>query len=121
MLMQGPSAVVSVGKKRSHHRRALTANEIDGRTHAGVRLRKIAAELAAGFDTVTPVRRAAIQRAALLCVIAEDLAARCLAGFPVSMDELLRAEGCAKRAVADIQAAWPERNGEREPEGWTLK
>jgi hypothetical protein len=40
----------------------------------------------------------------MLAAHAEDLAARRLAGQLVSFDELLRAEGCARRAVRGVLA-----------------
>ena len=38
----------------------------------------------------------------MLAALAEDLAARRLAGQPVPFDELLRAEGVAKRAIRAV-------------------
>jgi hypothetical protein len=43
----------------------------------------------------------------MLAALAEDLAARRLAGQLVSFDELLRAEGCARRAVKAVLAECP--------------
>jgi hypothetical protein len=81
---------------------------LDGRSLAFRRARAIAAELAHGFGAeITKVQQQAVERAALLCAIAEDLAARRLAGQPVPMDELLRAEGVARRAVRAILAERP--------------
>jgi hypothetical protein len=44
----------------------------------------------------------------MLTAIAEDLAARQLAGLSVCLDEALRAEGVARRAVAAVLATKPE-------------
>jgi hypothetical protein len=43
----------------------------------------------------------------MLAALAEDLAARRLASQPVPFDELLRAEGCAKRAIRSVLAERP--------------
>jgi hypothetical protein len=53
------------------------------------------------------VQLQAVERAAVLCAIAEDLATRRLAGQQVPMDEVLRAEGVARRAVRAIVAERP--------------
>jgi hypothetical protein len=107
--------------KRSHHKRLLTAAQLDGRTRAGLRVRQIVSELSGGLKNISPVRRAAIERAAMACVIAEDLAARKLAGLPVNMDELLRADGVARRAVAAIKAEPAEaQNGGLKPLKWPV-
>jgi hypothetical protein len=85
-----------------------TVRHLDGRSLAYRRARAIATELAAGFGAeITGVQRQAVERAALLCAIAEDLAARRLAGQSIPMDELLRAEGVARRAVRAIVAERP--------------
>jgi hypothetical protein len=99
---------VSPAAKRSPKARLLTAGHLDGRTRASKRARAIAAELEAGFgDEITKVQRQAIERAAVLSVLAEDLVMRRLAGQPVSLDELLRVEGVAKRAIAAVVAERP--------------
>jgi len=59
-----------------------------------------------GNVTLAPLQ--AIERAAMLCAIAEDLAAPQLAGLSVTLDEVLRAEGTARRSVAAILANRPE-------------
>jgi hypothetical protein len=56
---------------------------------------------------MTPVQRQMLDRAAMLTALSEDLLARRLAGQPVSFDELLRAEGCAKRAIRAVLAERP--------------
>jgi hypothetical protein len=85
-------------KRRSSKARLF--GHIDGRTRAGKRARAIAAELEAGFgDGITKGQRRSVESAAVLSVIAEDLAMCRLAGQPVSLDELLRAQGVAARAI----------------------
>jgi hypothetical protein len=99
---------VSSAAKRSPKARLLTAGHLDGRTRASKRARAIAAELTAGFgDEITKVQRQAIERAAVLSVLAEDLVMRRLAGQPVSLDELLRCEAVAKRAIRAVLAECP--------------
>jgi hypothetical protein len=61
----------------------------------------------AGGDGITPVQRQAIGRAAMLCAIAEDAVARRLAGQPIPISDVLRAEGVAKRAVKAVLAEEP--------------
>jgi hypothetical protein len=94
--------------KRSRKARLMTAAHLDRRTRGGKRARKLAAELARGWDGITPVQRHAIERAAMWCAIAEDLAARRLAGQLIPLDDVLRAEGVAKRAVKAVLAERPE-------------
>jgi hypothetical protein len=89
-------------------RRLWTAQHIDRRTRGSKRARLIAAELERGWDGITPVQRQAIERAAMWCAIAEDLAARRLAGQQILLDDVLRAEGVAKRAIKAVLAERPE-------------
>jgi hypothetical protein len=93
--------------KRSRKARLMTVAHLDGRTRASKRARALAAELACGWDGITEKQRQDIGRAAVMCTIAEDLAARRLSGQAISMDELLRAEGVARRVVRDILAERP--------------
>jgi hypothetical protein len=86
-----------------------TAQHVDGRTRGAKRARAIAAELARGWDGMTPVQRQMLDRAAMLTALSEDLLARRLAGQPVSFDELLRLEAVAKRAVRAVLAERPEK------------
>jgi hypothetical protein len=98
-----------------------TVRHLDGRSLAYRRARAIATELAAGFGVaITKVQRQTVERAAVLCAIAEDLATRRLAGQPVLMDEVLRAEGVARRAVRAIVAECPPkpRGRDRARERW---
>jgi hypothetical protein len=91
--------------KRSPKARLLTVGHLDGRTRAAKRACAIAAELELGFGgKITAVQKATIGRAAVLCALAEDLGARRLAGQPIPFDYLLRAEGCAKRAIRAVLA-----------------
>jgi hypothetical protein len=106
MEMHTDTAVIPA-VKRSPKARLLTAGHLDGRTRGSKRARSLAAELACGWDGITEVQRQAVERAGMLCALAEDLLARRLAGQPVSLDELLRAEGCAKRAVRAVIAERP--------------
>jgi hypothetical protein len=88
--------------------RLMTAANLDRRTRGGKRARKLAVELARGFGAgITEVQRRACEQAGMLAALAEDLAARRLAGQPVPFDELLRAEGCAKRAIRTVLAECP--------------
>jgi hypothetical protein len=89
-------------------RRLWTAQHVDRRTRGSKRARKLAAELARGFGTgITEVQRRACEQAGMLAALAEDLAARRLAGQPISINELLRAEGVAKRAIKAVLAERP--------------
>jgi hypothetical protein len=88
-------------------RRLWTAQNVDGRTRGAKRARAIAAELARGWDGIAPVQRQMLDRAAMLIALSEDLLARRLAGQPISFDELLRSEGCAKRALRAVLAERP--------------
>jgi hypothetical protein len=96
-----------VATKRSPKVRPLTIEHLDRRTRGSKRARALAAELARGWDGITEVQRQAVERAGMLCALAEDLLARRLAGQPVPMDEVLRAEGVARRAVRAIVAERP--------------
>ena len=103
--------------KRVHSRmrklRLHTLNDIDGRTHAAARARAVARELInalGGPAVITPVQRQACERAGIYTAIAEDLASRKLAGLSVCGDDLFRAEGVARRAVAAVMAMRPEKS-----------
>jgi hypothetical protein len=89
-------------------RRLLTVRYVDGRTRGGKRARKLAAELARGFGTaISEMQRRSCEQAGMLAALAEDLAARRLAGQPISFDELLRSEGVARRAIRAVRAECP--------------
>jgi len=90
----------------------LTVAHLDGRYRGAKRAKRIAAELIAAFGpSITPIQRQAAERAAMFCALAEDLAARRLRGESVSLDEVIRLEGVARRAVARLDLPEPERNG----------
>jgi len=110
MEMQPNTPAVAAGSTPDRRRkmRLLTAAHLDRRTLASKRARVIAAELARGWDGITPVQRQAIERAAMLVTLAEDLVARRLAGEPIPISDVLRAEGVAKRAVRAVLAERPE-------------
>jgi hypothetical protein len=98
---------VDTAAKRSRKTRLLTAGHLDRRTRSAKRARSLAVELARGFDGITPIQQQAVERAGMLCAIAEDLAARRLAGQPVPIDEVLRAEGAARRTIRAAVADRP--------------
>jgi len=102
--MHADLAAGPVAKRKT---RLLTAGHLDRRTRGVKRARAIAAELERGWDGITPVQRQAIGRAAMLCAIAEDAVARRLSGEPISISDVLRAEGVAKRAVRAVLAERP--------------
>src|SRR5438132_8680455 len=105
MEMHADLAAGPVAKRKT---RLLTAGHLDRRTRGVKRARAIAAELERGWNGITPVQRQAIGRAAMLCAIAEDAVARRLAGQPIPISDVLRAEGVAKRAVKAVLAERPE-------------
>jgi hypothetical protein len=92
-----------IAPRRGTKRKLVTVRDIDGRTRGAKRARQIAAELIASFGPqITKTQKQATMRAAMFCALAEDLAARRLAGQAVSLDELIRMEGVARRAVARL-------------------
>jgi hypothetical protein len=89
-------------------RRKLGLNRLDRRGSVYKRACEIVAELERGLrGEITPLRRQAVERAALMTILAEDLSARRLQGEPIPLDEVLRAEGVARRAVRAITAERP--------------
>ena len=112
--MEGRSVANSTPiRPRSHSRlgrlRLRTVHDLDGRSRAARRAKAIVAELVQAMGgNVTLAQLQAIERAGMLCAIAEDLAARQLAGLSVTLDEVLRAEGTARRSVAAILANRPQ-------------
>src|SRR5262249_34374342 len=103
--MEGQSVADSTPiRPRSHSRlgrlRLKTVADWDGGTRAARRARAVVAELVkalGGPDAVSPGQRQACERAGMLTAIAEDLAARQLAGLPV-----------ARRSVQAILANRPQ-------------
>jgi hypothetical protein len=91
-------------RKRGAHVRLLTADHLDGRTRASKRAKAVARELerAAGPGLTTALRQA-IAHAALLRVVAEDLAARRLMGEPIDLNELVKTQSEARRAIRDLK------------------
>jgi hypothetical protein len=78
----------------------LTIDALDGRTLSARRARDLAASFEAEIGgTITAMRRREIARAAMLCAVAEDLQVRRLRGEPVSVNDLVRVDGAATRAV----------------------
>ena len=77
--------------------------QIDFRTRHGRQVKALSAayEQALGGQ-ISEVQRAAVSRAAMLTAIAEDLQARRLSGEPVAIDELVRADSTARRAIRDL-------------------
>jgi len=109
--MQSNSPAIAAGSLPDSRRklRLLTVGHLDGRSLASKRARAIAAELEQSFGgMVTRVQRQAIERAAMLVTLAEDLVARRLAGESILISDVLRAEGVAKRAVKAVLAERPE-------------
>jgi hypothetical protein len=87
-------------------RRKLGLHRLDGRSSVAIRARQLVAELEGQIHgEITPLRRQAIERAALMMLLAEDLAARRLKGEPIPLDECLRAEGVARRSVAALRSS----------------
>jgi hypothetical protein len=108
MEMHTEIAVSSAAKRSPNKARLLTVGHLDRRTRAAKRACAIATELELGFrGEITAVQRQSIGRAAVLCALAEDLGARRLAGQPIPFDDLLRVEGCAKRAIRSVLAECP--------------
>ena len=82
--------------------RLLTLDHLDGRTLAARRANELAAAFEAELGAVSGTQRLAIRRAAMLTAIAEDVAARQLAGEAPDLDQVIRASNAARRAVHDL-------------------
>jgi len=89
--------------KRRGRARLRTLEHLDGRTRASKRAHELTAifEAALGGE-LSPSQRLAVQRAAMLSAIAEDAAARQLAGEAIDLDQVTRAGNAARRAVLDL-------------------
>jgi hypothetical protein len=77
-------------------------SDLDGRTSATKRARALAAALTEelGGHTLTPTQDAAVERAATLVALAEDLRTRRLAGdMTVSLEDMTRVDSAADRAM----------------------
>jgi hypothetical protein len=109
--MQPNSPAIAAGSPPDRRRklRLLTVGHLDGRSLASKRARAIAAELEQSFGSaLTRVQRQAIERAAMLVTLAEDLVARRLAGESILISDVLRAEGVAKRSLRAVLEERPE-------------
>ncbi len=82
--------------------RLKTLDHLDGRTLAARRANELAEAFEAELGVVSGTQRLAVRRAAMLTAIAEDLAARQLAGEAIDLDQLIRASNAARRAVLDL-------------------
>jgi len=86
--------------------RLVTTGDLDGRTVAARRSRELAATFAAELDpsgNLTPTQRLAVERAATLTAVSEDAQTRRLAGdHSVSLEDLVRIDNAARRAVRDL-------------------
>ena len=82
--------------------RLLTLSDLDGRTAAAKRARSLAAALADELGgAITASQGAAVERAATLVALAEDVRSRRLAGDvkSVSLEDLVRVDAAADRAL----------------------
>jgi len=86
-----------------------TIHHLDGRSIAARRAKAVVRDLVQALGaTATPMQLQAIERAAMHVVIAEDYAARKLAGEAVCALEMIRAENTARRSVAAVLASKPD-------------
>jgi len=86
-----------------------TIHHLDGRSIAARRAKAVVRDLVQALGaTATPMQLQAIERAAMHVVIAEDYAARKLAGKAVCALEMIRAENTARRSVAAVLASKPD-------------
>jgi hypothetical protein len=97
--------------------RLIAVRNLDQRTRAATRARKLAAEFEAELGgNVTTAMHIAIERAAALTVVAEDARARRLAGdLSITLDDLVRTDRAAAAAVKALGL-----DKRREPTGPTL-
>ena len=91
------SRAIAAGKLR-----LVTLDRLDGRTLAARRANELADAFEAELGVVSGTQRLAIRRAAMLTAIAEDVAARQLAGGAIDLDQVIRASNAARRAVMDL-------------------
>jgi hypothetical protein len=91
------SRAIAAGKLR-----LVTLDRLDGRTLAARRANELADAFEAELGTVSGTQRLAVRRAAMLVAIAEDVAARQLAGETIDLDQVIRASNAARRAVLDL-------------------
>lgn len=83
-----------------------------GRSHQAARVRALAAGFRAQLGDVSsdPIVSAAITRAAELTMLAEMKRAAAIRGEDVDLGDLIRLEGAARRAVADLRLPVVERD-----------
>src|SRR6516165_6940409 len=90
----GPAKGLSHG--RLARLRLRTVHDLDKRTRSYKRAMAVVAELTEALGGIpTPAQHQAIEQAAMLAAIADDLTARALAGLSVNLDEALRAGNAA--------------------------
>jgi hypothetical protein len=91
---------------------------LDFRTKKGRRVRHLVSAFKQALGgNLSPVQEAAVIRAAMLTAVAEDLQARRLRGEAIAIDDLVRADSTARRAVRDLNikpGAGPPRETIRE-------
>jgi len=88
---------------------ATGVHDLDKRTRSYKRAMAVVAELTEALGgNPTPAQHQAIEQAAMLAAIADDLTARALAGLSVNLDEALRAGNAARRARRAVLAMKPE-------------
>jgi hypothetical protein len=97
----------------------VTLDHLDGRTIASKRARDLAAAYEAALGPgITETQRQAARTAGMLVAMAEDATARRLAGdTAISIDDVVRAQGCADRAVKRLGL---DRKREAKPGNGTL-
>jgi hypothetical protein len=104
LYMHGIAVEILPGRRRKTA--LVTHDSIDGRSHAARRVRALirAMQRELGHKP-TALETSAIQRAAVLQAIAEDARTRLLRGDKnVTYDDVIRADGCARRALRDLRA-----------------
>jgi len=103
----GPAKGLSHG--RLARLRLRTVHDLDKRTRSYKRAMAVVAELTQAMGgNPTPAQHQAIEQAAMLAAIADDLVARQIAGLSVNLDEALRAGNAARRAARAVLAMRPE-------------
>jgi hypothetical protein len=100
-----PDCAPFTSRKSGARTRLLTLSDLDGRTSAAraarVLLEGILADLG-GADSVSAPQRALAARAAALNAIADDLAARALAGDADAADRLVTITNALRRLLRDL-------------------
>jgi hypothetical protein len=100
------SAVAETLSNRRRKTTLITIDSLDGRTHAARQVNVLRRSLQRQLGRKpTTTEGAAIERAAVLQVLAADARNRILRGDrSVSYDAMVRADGAARRAMRDLQA-----------------